>query len=118
VCEKVVINNGAAGMPNFTNTNYGIITRIATTATATTATTDADADAVYGVTVSGVRCEAVPVRFDVLQWRKRFLSCWPTASAANDSYWHRIAHGVDGYTIDNAARTTTTTTSADAVGRM
>lgn len=92
VCRRVatpggdcaVINNGAAGMPNFTGTQYGLITRIA----ATSAT-----DALYGVELEGVHIEALPVSYDQDAWLVEFLRNWPPGSPAHTSYWNRLVNG-------------------------
>ena len=80
----VLMNNGAAGMPNFADTDYGLVTRIATTPAS---------GALYGTQLDGVHVDAVPVRYDTAVWRERFLAQWPAGSAAYDSYYRRIVSG-------------------------
>jgi len=90
----VVINNGAAGMPNFEDTRYGIVTRISTT--------QAPRERLYGARVAGVFVDAVALRFDPRRWTERFLAAWPEGSPAHESYYRRIANG-PRYTLARAA---------------
>ena len=84
----VLMNNGAAGMPNFRDTHFGVITRISTS-------TEAPADSLYGTVVDDVRIDAMPVRYDHPAWCARFLRNWPPGSDAHASYWGRIERGPD-----------------------
>ncbi len=81
---RVVANNGAAGMPNFAGTRFGLITRISTQPLAT---------ALHGLEVAGVHVQAVPIDYDAERWRLRFLAQWPAGSAAHASYFRRIVEG-------------------------
>jgi hypothetical protein len=83
----IVINNGAAGMPNFSDTAYGLATRISVRPYA---------DALYGARTGGVYVDTVAIPFDVKTWQASFLSQWPEGSDAHASYWRRIAHGPAG----------------------
>jgi hypothetical protein len=87
----IVANNGAAGMPNFAGTQYGVITRIALT--------PSPQAAIYGTRVNGVHVEALPVHYDQARWLAGFLANWPAGSPAHASYFRRITHGPD-YRID------------------
>jgi hypothetical protein len=82
--EGVVANNGAAGMPNFAGTEYGLVTRIARAASR---------QRLFGIDHAGVHIEAVPLRFDRERWMQRFLAAWPAGSPAHASYFRRIAAG-------------------------
>jgi hypothetical protein len=86
-----IINNGAAGMPNFSGTHYGIVTRIAP---------DPSADALYGVCVDGVYAEALPVAYDQAAWLAAFEKNWPPGSPAYVSYWNRLINGPAGALSD------------------
>lgn len=86
--ERLIINNGTAGMANFINTHFGLITRISVDHRA-------PADSLYGVTLGGVRFDALPVRFDQTAWIERFLANWPPGSPAHASYFDRIVNGPD-----------------------
>lgn len=81
----LVANNGAAGLPNFAGTGFGMVTRIAST--------PAPIEPLYGATVAGVRVEALALHLDQALWRQRFLASWPEGSAAHASYFRRIAEG-------------------------
>lgn len=80
-----VINNGAAGMPNFDGTRFGVITRIATTLP--------PHRPLYGLARNGVRIDALPVIYDFNNFAARFLRRWPQGSSAHESYWARIDRG-------------------------
>lgn len=89
-----LFNNGAAGMPNFAGTQFGVITRIATTpATA----------ALYGTVVDGVHIDALAVEYDHAQWQREFAANWPEGSAGHLSYHQRIVTG-PRYGINQAMR--------------
>ncbi|MGB8300988.1 MAG: hypothetical protein WCE67_08080 [Azonexus sp.] len=81
----LVINNGAAGMPNFSGRRAGLLTRISLTSP--------DDTALYGATLRGVHIHAVPVAYDAAAWERQFLANWPPCSPAWLSYYQRIAHG-------------------------
>ena len=85
---RLVINNGAAGMPNFRGRREGLITRIS-------AHDEIPADSLYGITLNGLRFDAIPVRYDPSAWLKRFLASWPPGSPAHASYFRRLSEGPD-----------------------
>ena len=91
----LVVNNGAAGMPNFRDTHFGLATRIASTAST---------HALYGTRIGAAVVEAVPVRYDHEAWMARFDRVWPAGSPAALSYRKRIASG-PGYEMEQAVRT-------------
>ena len=80
-----VINNGAAGMPNFTGTHHGLISRIATT--------PSPHRPLYGLTRDGVHIDAIAVAYDQVQFLDRFLARWRPGSPAHLSYARRILEG-------------------------
>lgn len=84
---KVVANNGSAGMPNASGSNFGILTRIATTSS--------PHPCLYGQALHGTRVDALAINYDDAAWRERFLENWPEGSPAWLSYYHRIANGPD-----------------------
>lgn len=86
--DRLVINNGAAGLANFAGTGFGLVTRISADRTA-------PEESLYGITVGGARFDALPVRFDERAWTKRFLADWPEGSPAHAAYFHRITRGPD-----------------------
>jgi hypothetical protein len=81
----LVINNGAAGMPNFRGRHAGLLTRISRRPPNDTA--------LYGTTLRGAHVHAMPVAYDSAAWERQFLANWPPGSAAWLSYYQRIAHG-------------------------
>jgi hypothetical protein len=83
---RVVVNNGAAGMPNFAGRRHGIVTRIGTAPYA-------GPEWLYGVEVAGVHVEALRVDYDHERWLARFLASWPEGSPAHASYHRRITEG-------------------------
>lgn len=90
----VLMNNGAAGMPNFAATGYGLVTRIATRPAH---------DALYGTRLDGLYVDALAVHYDARRWQARFLEQWPAGSPAHDSYYGRILNGPQ-YRLRDAVR--------------
>ena len=84
--RRVLANNGAAGMPNFSGSRHGLITRISA---------GAAPDALYGATVDGVHIEALPVAYDHAAFERDFLATWPAGSPAHASYYRRVLAGPD-----------------------
>ncbi len=95
--ERFVVNNGAAGMPNFSNTRHGLITRLAVTPVPRALA----ASRLYGADVAGVYVDALAVHFDARAWDAEFEQLWPETSAAYVSYRDRIVNGPD-FSIDEA----------------
>lgn len=90
----LVANNGAAGMPNFTGTRSGLLTRIATVPCT-------HGRSCYGTRLDNLFVDAMSIDYDHLQWQRAFLSQWPAGSPAHASYWDRIANGI-AYTSGQA----------------
>jgi hypothetical protein len=85
-----VVNNGAAGMPNFRGQRQGLLTRIAVQPRS------ADGPApLYGLVRDDVHIEAIPIDYDHDGFCRRFLGRWPAGSAAHRSYFARIVDGPD-----------------------
>lgn len=84
--DCLVMNNGAAGMPNFRNTLYGLLTRISIRH-------DIPGNSLYGIAVEGLRFDAVPIHYDHTAWLRRFEKNWPPDSPAYLSYYQRITDG-------------------------
>ena len=95
--ERFVVNNGAAGMPNFHHTRFGVITRLATLPVPR----QLSSARLYGADVASVYVDALAVHFDASAWDHEFQRLWPSGSAASVSYWQRIGAGPD-FTIDHA----------------
>lgn len=82
-----VINNGAAGMPNFRSTGFGLLSRISTT--------PSPIPPVYGMRLGEVFIEALPIHYDREHWLAQFERNWPPGSDAWASYAQRINEGPD-----------------------
>jgi hypothetical protein len=91
---KFVVNNGAAGMPNFGGTQYGLITRLSVHEAP-------EGLAQYGGKMGDLFVDALPVHFDHGKMVEQFASDWPAGSAAHTSYWRRITEG-PGYAPPHA----------------
>lgn len=94
-----LINNGAAGMPNFLGTRHGVITRIATRPAR-------HLEPLYALHADAVHIEALPLHYDYTRWLREFLANWPQGSPAHASYYHRIRQG-PAYSPAQAARLAT-----------
>jgi len=90
----VVANNGAAGMPNFQGSRFGVLTRIATRAFE-------GPERLYGLPANGAVVEALRIDYDHARWMERFLASWPEGSPAHASYFRRIAAGT-GFRVEQA----------------
>jgi hypothetical protein len=82
----VVVNNGAAGMPNFAGTRHGLITRIG-------ARPFGGPERLYGIESRGTSIEALRLPYDHDRWVERFLASWQAGSPAHASYFRRIVEG-------------------------
>lgn len=89
-----VINNGAAGMPNFAGSRFGVVTRIATSSSPD--------KPLYGLERDGVHIDALALDYDHAAFVARFLKRWPQGSPAHQSYYRRITNGPD-HTLAQAA---------------
>jgi hypothetical protein len=94
--RRLIINNGAAGLPNFAASRFGLITRIA----AGSASPPPPAS-LYGVEIGGVRYDALPVHYDHARFLADFLANWPPGSPAYEAYFTRILRGPD-FTLADA----------------
>lgn len=91
---KIIANNGAAGLPNFAGTQYGVLTRIATRPYEGPLRCG-------GVHAGGVFIDALALHYDQMAWAQDFLAQWPAGSDAYTSYWARIQQGPP-YTVGEA----------------
>ena len=91
---RVLVNNGAAGLPNFSGTLFGLATRIALTASD---------EAIYRTRAGEAFVEAIPLRYHTDAWERHFLARWPAGSDAHASYHRRIVSGPD-YAVERALR--------------
>lgn len=81
-----IFNNGAAGMPNFAGTTFGLLTRISHRP-------ERPVGSLYGCAIDGVRFDALPVPYDRAAFRAAFLANWPEGSPAHTAYFARITDG-------------------------
>jgi len=88
-----VINNGAAGMPNFSGSRLGLLSRIAVT--------PSPHRPLYGIVRDGVHIDALPLAYDTDAFLARFLARWPPRSAAHAAYFQRLTAGPD-HTVGQA----------------
>ncbi len=85
--QRWILNNGAAGMPNFRGDTAGLLTRIAVEPFA-------GPERRFGVAMGrGVIAEAIAIDIDAHAWRAAFQAQWPAGSDAHVSYFDRIARG-------------------------
>ena len=84
--QHIVINNGAAGMPNFSRTQYGLLSRISVHPAQ-------EGHSQYGGKVGDVHVDAIPVHYDTAAFERTFLDNWPEGSAAHHSYFCRVVDG-------------------------
>jgi hypothetical protein len=82
----LVLNNGAAGMPNFSGDPAGLLTRIAVRPFT-------GHQRRYGLTRDGICIDAIAIEGDRIGWLTQFQRMWPSGSDAAQSYAARIAHG-------------------------
>ena len=95
--ERWILNNGAAGMPNFRGDAAGLLTRIAVEPSALPQRR-------FGVELGGgVVAEAMAIETDLPRWRSSFEALWPEGSDAHVSYFDRILRGPE-YTVAQAVR--------------
>jgi hypothetical protein len=88
-----VINNGAAGMPNFYGSRTGLLSRIALT--------PSPHAPLYSITRDGIHVGAIPIAYDDAAFLKRFVTRWPRHSPAHASYHQRLLEGPN-HTIEAA----------------
>lgn len=87
----VVMNNGAAGMPNDTSALSGCITRISQTPFQCQSVPQAKI--IEKTSFFGTEIAAISVPYDHEKWCARFLANWPEGSDAYLSYYARISEG-------------------------
>jgi hypothetical protein len=84
--RRLVLNNGTAGLASFAGTTFGVVTRLSSDPRP-------PADGLYGTTIGALRCDAVALRFDLGEWRRRFLAQWSPGSPGHRSYFTRLTGG-------------------------
>lgn len=93
---RLIVNNGAAGMPNFRGVAGGLLTRISVHPAL-------PGDSLYGWARDGVHYDALPIVYDQERWMERFLANWPEGTPAHRSYFERLTKG-PAYTLEQAIR--------------
>jgi predicted phosphodiesterase len=83
--QLIVINNGSAGMPNFSQTTFGLVSRISSR--------PSPHRPLYGTVHEETHVDAIAVEYDQDSFSAMFLSRWPSGSPAFLSYFDRIANG-------------------------
>lgn len=83
--SRFVINNGAAGMPNFAGERAGLLTRISVLRSPHVP--------VHGLRQDDLHIDALAIPFDAACWEASFLNNWPAGSDAWLSYFQRIQGG-------------------------
>ncbi|WP_157572597.1 metallophosphoesterase family protein [Nevskia soli] len=84
--RRLLMNNGACGMPNFRGHRYGIVTRISSGAPPVSGS-------LHGIQIGPLRCDALVVQYNSDAWLTRFDRQWPPGSAAERNYAERLMHG-------------------------
>ncbi len=105
---RLIMNNGAAGMPNFRGDPRGHITRISRVAP--------PFEIAYGLVLKGVHCAAVPVTWDSGAWLRCFDNLWPAGSPAAMSYRRRLVSGPQ-HSINHACRLSAAEATTQNYGR-
>jgi hypothetical protein len=83
-----VLNNGAAGMPNFRGDAAGLLTRISVTPFR-------GPERRAGIAHNGLHFDAIAIEADPVRVRQAFLAQCPEGSDAHASYFGRIVDGPD-----------------------
>lgn len=89
--RRFVVNNGAAGMPNFRGTRHGVVSRVAAVPVPASLTPLR----LYGAILDGLHVDALAVHYDAQQWQQCFARLWPAGSDAAVSYGARLVDGPD-----------------------
>jgi hypothetical protein len=89
-----IANNGAAGMPNFSDSRFGVLTRVGVT--------PSPHRPLYGLVRDGAHIDAIAIGYEHDAFLERFLACWLPGSPAHQSYYRRIVDGPD-YALAQAA---------------
>ena len=103
----LLFNNGAAGMPNFSGTRFGLATRISI---------HPAQGALYGAVSGRVHVDAIPIHYDHAAWLRHFDRSWPAESAAALSYRGRIVDG-PGYDFAQAQQLSAVAGAAGVAAR-
>jgi len=80
-----ILNNGAAGMPNFEGDSGGLVVRLGVT--------PREGSVALEALCGSLHAQALRLPVDADAQRQSFLTLWPVGSDAHQSYFNRIAHG-------------------------
>ncbi|GAA3528834.1 hypothetical protein [Zobellella aerophila] len=92
--RHLVVNNGAAGMPNFRRDRRGLLTRLSTR--------PSPVPSLYGTRLGTLYCDAIPIDWSE-QWDIWFAGQWPPGSPAWESYRARFMSG-PAHRLEDAIR--------------
>lgn len=92
LARGVVVNNGAAGLPNFAGQRFGLVVRIAC---------EPRQDALFESRVEDLHVQAIPLRYDHDAFLAWFDGLWDETSPASVSYRDRIVNGPDDKLADS-----------------
>ena len=84
----LVLNNGAAGLPNFKGQADGLLTRISVRPFV-------GPERCFGQCCGDLHADAITIPINPKIWGQQFLRQWPPGSDAHLSYWQRISQGPD-----------------------
>lgn len=84
LARGLVVNNGAAGLPNFAGQQYGLVVRIAA---------EPRQDALFEAQIGDLHVQAIPLRYDHEAFLAWFDELWDETSPASVSYRDRIVSG-------------------------
>jgi hypothetical protein len=101
--DGILINNGSAGMPNFTDPKArqcGVITRIGSESHGPP---PVGTSLYHSTAVGNIRVDALAVSYGV-EWKHAFERDWREGTAAHSNYSSRIAHGPSDYYMAQAIR--------------
>ncbi len=93
---KVLVNNGAAGMPNLAGATEGLLTRISSRPFE-------GPQRRFGTELDGLFIDGLAIGYEQARWQQDFLAAWPPGSEAYESYWKRISEGSD-YSLADVVR--------------
>ncbi len=83
---KLIINNGAAGMPNFKGELFGLATRFGTNPSN-------QYKSVWSTRIDDVFIDLIKIQYDQSRFMDQFTRTWAPGSAAHTSYFGRLTSG-------------------------
>lgn len=101
--QRVLINNGAAGMPNLAGERAGLLTRIAVRPVQGAPRGARRHGHTLTTAHGAVHVDGLAVAYDTARFERDFLADWPPGSDAHASYWQRIHEGSE-YALTSVLR--------------